>query len=301
MWTKDEYECGLKTDKLSIKYLIYADDQVILAPSACGCRCGVLIPTLMYGRESWVWQRKNENRINAVEMRSLRSMRGVSQDDRCRNSDVREWCDLKKDVVSRVQRGILRWFGHLEWMNESKLTKQIYKANVCDGKIGKGVQTIVCGNACCRAKRKIRSTSLFISEKSTSTKQSSRFLSGSISLASLCTRNINKWNKFAPGHEARGPLGEAIGGRESGAPFAQRRTLPLFVQLYRLHHLRPSTHKRRDLGKRVVLVGAIRDTDGGGGEGPTRPVVELAHPLEVFTGALAFPRTPHTPQPAVRA
>ncbi|GBP87516.1 hypothetical protein EVAR_86553_1 [Eumeta japonica] len=58
----------------------------------------------MYCGEGWVWQKKNESRINAVEMRSLRSVRGVSQDDRCRNSDVREWCDLKEDVVTRVQR-----------------------------------------------------------------------------------------------------------------------------------------------------------------------------------------------------
>ncbi|GBP73886.1 hypothetical protein EVAR_82715_1 [Eumeta japonica] len=51
---------------------------------------GVLIPTLMYGSESWVWQTNNESRINAVEMRSLRSMCGVSRKDICRNSDVRE-------------------------------------------------------------------------------------------------------------------------------------------------------------------------------------------------------------------
>ncbi|GBP53008.1 hypothetical protein EVAR_80969_1 [Eumeta japonica] len=30
-----EYECGLRMDKLSVKCLLYADDQVILAPSAC--------------------------------------------------------------------------------------------------------------------------------------------------------------------------------------------------------------------------------------------------------------------------
>ncbi|GBP81485.1 hypothetical protein EVAR_86166_1 [Eumeta japonica] len=37
-------------------------------------------------------------------MRSLRSMCGVSWKDRCRNSDVRERCDLKEDVVTRVER-----------------------------------------------------------------------------------------------------------------------------------------------------------------------------------------------------
>ncbi|GBP92323.1 hypothetical protein EVAR_67024_1 [Eumeta japonica] len=31
-----EYECRLRIDELSVKYLLYADDQVILAPSAGG-------------------------------------------------------------------------------------------------------------------------------------------------------------------------------------------------------------------------------------------------------------------------
>ncbi|GBP79312.1 General transcription factor II-I repeat domain-containing protein 2A [Eumeta japonica] len=31
-----EYECGLRMDELSVKCLLYADDQIILAPSVCG-------------------------------------------------------------------------------------------------------------------------------------------------------------------------------------------------------------------------------------------------------------------------
>ncbi|GBP67262.1 hypothetical protein EVAR_47214_1 [Eumeta japonica] len=58
-----------------------------------------------------------------------------SRKDRRRNSDVTERCGLKEDVVTRVERGILQWFGHLERMNEYRLTKQIYRANVCNGKI----------------------------------------------------------------------------------------------------------------------------------------------------------------------
>ncbi|GBP46324.1 hypothetical protein EVAR_39701_1 [Eumeta japonica] len=71
-------------------------------------------------------------------MRSLHNMSGVSRKDRRRNSDVREQCGLKEDVVTRVERGVLRWFGHLERMNESGLTKQIYRVNVCDEKGRKG-------------------------------------------------------------------------------------------------------------------------------------------------------------------
>ncbi|GBP68865.1 hypothetical protein EVAR_46182_1 [Eumeta japonica] len=39
---------------------------------------------------------------------------------------------MLEEVVTRVEKGMLRWFDHLERMNESRLTKQIYKTNVCD-------------------------------------------------------------------------------------------------------------------------------------------------------------------------
>ncbi|GBP11658.1 hypothetical protein EVAR_77781_1 [Eumeta japonica] len=59
----------------------------------------------MYVSESWVWNKKNESRITEVEMRSLRSTCGVYRQNRSTNSDVRERCGLKEDVVTRVERG----------------------------------------------------------------------------------------------------------------------------------------------------------------------------------------------------
>ncbi|KAI8431494.1 hypothetical protein MSG28_015996 [Choristoneura fumiferana] len=65
---------------------------------------GMLVPTLMYGSESWVWQKKHESRINAVEMRALRSMIGVKLSDRIRNSEIRKRCGLKEDVVTKIEK-----------------------------------------------------------------------------------------------------------------------------------------------------------------------------------------------------
>ncbi|GBP48776.1 Acid sphingomyelinase-like phosphodiesterase 3a [Eumeta japonica] len=65
---------------------------------------GVLIPTLTCGREIWVWQNNNESRVNAVEIRLLRIMCGVSRKNKYGNSDVRERCGLKDDVVARAER-----------------------------------------------------------------------------------------------------------------------------------------------------------------------------------------------------
>ncbi|GBP60608.1 hypothetical protein EVAR_50972_1 [Eumeta japonica] len=49
-------------------------------------------------------KKKDECRINAVEMRSQSSKCGVSLTDRCRNSDVRERCGLKEDVETREEK-----------------------------------------------------------------------------------------------------------------------------------------------------------------------------------------------------
>ncbi|GBP68052.1 hypothetical protein EVAR_104012_1 [Eumeta japonica] len=78
------------------------------------------IPILTCGSENWVWQKKNGSRISAVEMRSLRSLCGVSRKDRCRNSDVRQRSGLKEDVA-RAERDMLRWFGHLESCDTRRL------------------------------------------------------------------------------------------------------------------------------------------------------------------------------------
>ena len=98
---------------------------------------GVLVPTLMYGSESWVWQKRHESRVNAVEMRSLRSMSGIKLTDRVRNSVIREKCGLKESIVTRVEKGMLRWFGHVERMDEARICKQIYKGSVL-GQVGRG-------------------------------------------------------------------------------------------------------------------------------------------------------------------
>ncbi|GBP15952.1 hypothetical protein EVAR_12536_1 [Eumeta japonica] len=42
---------------------------------------------------------------------------------------TREWSGSKEDVVAREEKDMLRWFGHLERMTESRSTKQIYVAD----------------------------------------------------------------------------------------------------------------------------------------------------------------------------
>jgi hypothetical protein len=58
-------------------------------------------------------------------------MIGVKLSDRVRNEVVvREECSAKKDVVTKIVKNMLRWFGHVERMDERRLTKEIYEADV---------------------------------------------------------------------------------------------------------------------------------------------------------------------------
>ncbi|GBO99429.1 hypothetical protein EVAR_633_1 [Eumeta japonica] len=60
-------------------------------------------------------------------MRSLRSMREVSLKDICKDNGVRERYGLTGGVVKRLEKSMLRWFGHLERANETRLTKECYR------------------------------------------------------------------------------------------------------------------------------------------------------------------------------
>jgi hypothetical protein len=98
---------------------------------------GVLVPTLMYGSESWVWQKRHQSQVNAVEMRALRSMCGVRLRDRIRNSVIRKKCGVNEDVVTKIEMGMLRWFGHVNRMDDGRLTKKVYEKRV-EGSVGRG-------------------------------------------------------------------------------------------------------------------------------------------------------------------
>jgi hypothetical protein len=50
---------------------------------------------------------------------------------------IREECGVKEDVVTKIEKNMLRWFGHVERMDESRLTKEIYEADV-GGTAGRG-------------------------------------------------------------------------------------------------------------------------------------------------------------------
>ena len=53
---------------------------------------------------------------------------GVSRMDRVRNEKVRRRAVIERELASRVDQRVLRWFGHVESMDEYRLARRVLMA-----------------------------------------------------------------------------------------------------------------------------------------------------------------------------
>ena len=61
----------------------------------------------------------------------------MSRLDRLRNEEVRERTGVRKELAARVDTKVLRWFGHVERMEDERLTKKAINSKV-DGRNVRG-------------------------------------------------------------------------------------------------------------------------------------------------------------------
>ena len=57
-------------------------------------------------------------KVNVLEMKCLRRLVGVSNMDRVRNEEVLRRAGIERELVSRADQRVSRWFGHVERMDE---------------------------------------------------------------------------------------------------------------------------------------------------------------------------------------
>ena len=97
----------------------------------------VIVPTAMYGSESWSMKVTEIQKLNVYEMKCLRSMTGVSWLNRVRNEVVRARTGVRRELAARVDMNVLRWFGHVERMDDERLLKKVMNVKV-DGRSARG-------------------------------------------------------------------------------------------------------------------------------------------------------------------
>jgi len=91
---------------------------------------GIVVPSVLYGCEAWALNAWSRKRIEVLEMKCLRTITGVRWFDRVRNTRVREMCGNRRSLLERADQGVLKWFGHIERMEEERVIKRIYRSTV---------------------------------------------------------------------------------------------------------------------------------------------------------------------------
>ena len=61
---------------------------------------------------------------------SLRSLVGVSRKDRVRNEEVSRRAGIERELPRRADLRVLRWFGHVERMDEYRMARRLLMAEV---------------------------------------------------------------------------------------------------------------------------------------------------------------------------
>ncbi len=64
---------------------------------------GVVVPTVIYGAETWNMREAERRRLNVMEMRRLRSMCEVTRMDRMRNDEVKRRKGVVKELNEQAE------------------------------------------------------------------------------------------------------------------------------------------------------------------------------------------------------
>ena len=78
--------------------------------------------TLIYGSETWIRTTRDMTRLEAAEMRSLRSVKGYTRLDKIRSEVIRKELEISgvHDVRSKHKQN---WINHLKRMDNTRLPK----------------------------------------------------------------------------------------------------------------------------------------------------------------------------------
>ena len=82
----------------------------------------IYVPTLTYGSESWIINKRIESRITASEMKCLRKIQGVTKRDKLRNQNIRNQLQTKPVVENIIEKS-LKWIGHVIRMKDERIPK----------------------------------------------------------------------------------------------------------------------------------------------------------------------------------
>ena len=91
---------------------------------------GVIVLAALYGADARGMRSAERRKVNVLEMKFLRSLVGVSRMDRVGNEEVRRRAVIERELVSRANLRVLRWFGHVERIHEYRMARRVLMAEI---------------------------------------------------------------------------------------------------------------------------------------------------------------------------
>src|SRR5215469_6075950 len=96
-----------------------------------------MVPKVLYGSQMWSLNASERNDLEVFEMKGLRSMCGLSIRGSVRNIRIRERCGWERDLLSRYEQNVLKWYGHVMRGGEDRFVGRVTMGSV-EGNRGSG-------------------------------------------------------------------------------------------------------------------------------------------------------------------
>ena len=79
-------------------------------------------PVVLDGAEKWAVKEEHVKKLEVVEMRCLRAIRGVTRRERMRNGDIRQEMKVA-ELRENIRECRLTWYGHVKRMEENEFVR----------------------------------------------------------------------------------------------------------------------------------------------------------------------------------
>ena len=97
----------------------------------------VVLPSLLYGCETWTIYARHAKKLNSFHMRCLRRILQIKQEDRIPDTEVLERANAES-VFTLLKRAQLRWAGHVLRMEDTRIPKMLLFGELVDGSRKRG-------------------------------------------------------------------------------------------------------------------------------------------------------------------
>jgi len=78
---------------------------------------------LKFGSEAWVLKKREEQRLEAAQMKFLRHLLGITKLDKGKNHCIRQKTGVQ-NIVNEIKHYQKKWLHHVQRMDTNRLPKQ---------------------------------------------------------------------------------------------------------------------------------------------------------------------------------